>query len=137
MRGLGHGPEIVSGCDELFDVLGEHVDLQIDLVARFERAERGHFERVRDQRDLEGAVAQGRDRERDTVDGDRPFLHAVAENLGPRFDPDAAAVVDRRDTAEPVHVALDEVPAEWVADARRGLEVDVVLCAEPRRASSG
>ena len=42
-----------AGPDEPLDVLGEHVDLEVDRVARAERAERRHLERVRDERDGE------------------------------------------------------------------------------------
>jgi hypothetical protein len=59
------------------DVLGEDVHLQIDLVERGERPQRRHAERVRDERDGEACLVQRGDRERDSVDGDRPLLDAV------------------------------------------------------------
>ena len=65
---------------EPLDVLGEHVDLEVDLVAGRERAERRHRERVRDERDREAVVVERGDRQRDAVDGDRALLDAVAED---------------------------------------------------------
>src|SRR5262249_25205808 len=47
-----------SATDEALDVLGEHVGLEIDLVARLERAERRYLERVRDERDREAGPVQ-------------------------------------------------------------------------------
>ena len=70
--------------DEFLDVLGEHVDLEIDLVAGLDGPERGHFERVRDERDRERVVVERGDRERDAVDRDRALLDAVAEDLRAR-----------------------------------------------------
>src|SRR5215204_4584356 len=76
---------IVSGLApstcQLLDVLGEDVDLEVDLVARLERAQGGDLERVRDQGDRKGLVVDRGDRERDAVDGDRALLDAVAEDL--------------------------------------------------------
>ena len=44
-------------------------------------AERRLLQRVRDERDLEGAVAERGDRQRDATDRDRALLDAVAEEL--------------------------------------------------------
>src|SRR3954451_7980208 len=63
--------------EQAFDVLGEHVDFEVDGIAGLLGAERGDGERVRDDGDVEGgaaldrAVVEGRDGEADAVDGDR------------------------------------------------------------------
>ena len=54
--GHGHGQRLAV--QQLLDVLGEHVDLEIHAVARRERAERRHLERVRDQRYREPRVVE-------------------------------------------------------------------------------
>jgi hypothetical protein len=80
----------------------------LTFVAGLEAPERGDFERVRDQRDLERSGAQAGDRERDAVDRSEPFSTAVAQDQGP-------ARLRRRllahdaDCAEAVDVSLDEV----------------------------
>ena len=65
------------------DVLREHVDLEVDRVARRERAERRLGQRVRDERDREAVVVERGDGQRDAVDGDRALLDAVAEDVRP------------------------------------------------------
>src|SRR5215216_222314 len=77
-----------AACDEPLDVLGEHVHLEVDLVAGGEAAERGDGERVRNERDGEGVVRERGDRERHAVERDGAFLDAVAEDLRRRLDPD-------------------------------------------------
>src|SRR5690349_13164698 len=73
---------------QAFDVLGEHVDFEVDGVARLLGAERGDGEGVRDDRDVEGggallrAVVEGGDGEADPVDGDRALLDDVPEHRG-------------------------------------------------------
>jgi hypothetical protein len=87
------------------------------------------LQRVRDERDLEGAVAERGDRERDAADRDRALLHAVAEELRRGRDSHSRALLlrlDRVDAADPVDVALYVVSAERLAGAGRGLEVHLV-----------
>src|SRR3954467_10472728 len=86
-------PKIVtssgSATDEALDVLGEHVRLEVDLVARLERSERRHVERVRDERDREPGVVEAGHGQRDAVDADRALLDAEAQHIAGRVDPDA------------------------------------------------
>ena len=126
-------PKSYPASMQALDVLGEHVDLEVDLVARLERAERRHFERVRDQRDLERVVVERGDGERDAVDGDRALLDAVAQDLRgrPRPSTTPSPSDSTADAADAVDVALDEVAAERLARAQRGLEVDLVPGGEP------
>ena len=103
-----------------------------------ELAERRDLERVRDQRHLEARLVDRGDGERDAVHGDRSLLHAVAEQLGCRLDPDADAVrrrVDRGNRSGAVDVALHLVAAEWVSGPERRLDVDAV-CRTTSRATT-
>src|SRR6478672_8151087 len=63
--------------EESLDVLGEHVDFEVDGIAGRLGAQRGDGEGVRDDGDVEGVAAvvgggvvEGRDGEADAVDGD-------------------------------------------------------------------
>jgi SAM-dependent methyltransferase len=86
---------------EALDVLREHVDLEVHRVARRERAERRHLERVRDERDLERVVVQRGDRERDAVERDRALLDAVAEDLLRRLDGESRSPSNERTRPTP------------------------------------
>src|SRR5436190_14819157 len=112
--------------EQSLDVLREDVDLEVDLVAGLQRAQRRRGQRVRHERDGETAVAELRDRQRDALDGDRALLGAVTDDLHRRVDPEPAAVafgIDRPHAAHAVDVALNVVPAERVARPERRLEV--------------
>ena len=87
-------------------MLREDVGFEVDLVARRERAQCRHLERVRDQRDLEPVVVERRDRERDAVDGDRALLDAVAEDA-------PAGARSRRGAVSPARRADAPTPSTW------------------------
>src|SRR5262245_11673194 len=102
------------GAEQPLDVLRQHVHLEVDGIARSQVAERGHRERVRDERDGKGVRFQLSDRERDAVDGDRALLDAVPQDVDGRLDPEAGAVApgpQRAHRANPVHAAPDGVGA--------------------------
>src|SRR6267142_739653 len=63
--------------DETLDVFGEHVGLDVDEVARGERAKCRALGGMRDERDLEERLAERRDGERDPVEGDETLHHDV------------------------------------------------------------
>src|SRR3954453_1079175 len=112
--------------NELLQVLGENVDLEVDGSPLPRPAERRPLQRLRDQRDREPVVADVRDRERDAVDRDRALLDDVAQQrrLGVDDDDAREALLARlADHAEPVDVALDDVAAEAVGGPQRQLEV--------------
>src|SRR5690348_9687773 len=88
---------VVSAGAESLRVLREQVDLDVQLVARLGRAERGVLERERHERDLDAVVAQRRDRQRDAVDGDRALLDAVAQQVAREPERQARAVAFRVD----------------------------------------
>ena len=91
--------------------------------------ERRGRERVRDERDRERVVGELGDGERHAVDGDRPLLDAVAQDVVGRLDEDAqsfALGLDRLDATDRVDVTLDVVPAELLACTQRRLDVDAL-----------
>src|SRR3954447_14318862 len=123
-----------SPTDEPLDVLGEHVRLEVDLVARLECAERRHLERVRDQRNRKPGAVEGSHGERDAVDADRALLDAVAQDVVGGVDPDAHALalgLHRADPPDGVDMTLDVVAAERLAGAQRRLDVYVIPGAQP------
>src|SRR2546423_2834870 len=127
-RGSGSRP------GEALDVFRQDVGLEIDRGARLESAKRRLGKRVRNERDREADRVERRDRQRDSVDGDRALLHAVAQDVGRRVDPDPTSValrLHRTHVADPVDVPLDVVATERLAGANRLLEVHFV--AEPLR----
>ncbi len=114
-------------------------DLDVHPRPRLEASERRALERLGDQRDGEAVLAQRADGQADAVHRDRPLLYEVARELWLDVDlQDARDAVDRRrgDRAGAVDVALDDVPAQPVAEPHRELEVDRLAAAEVRRARS-
>src|SRR3954454_9157911 len=112
--------------NELLQILGEDVNLEVDLATGLRLSQRRPLERLRDQRHGEPVVADVGDRERDAVDGDRALLHHIAQQ--PRIgveghDPGEPLLVDVADDPDPVHVALHDMPAEPVGGAQRQLQV--------------
>src|SRR4051812_13705333 len=112
----------------LLDVLGDHVDLEVDGVADGFGTEDGELERGRDEPDAERVGGDLHDGQRDAVDGDRALLHHVAGQLGRQREAQHLPLVGGLagdDRADPVDVALHEVPAEPGADGRGALQVDL------------
>ena len=58
--GEGHALLLLAGVrgEQTFDVLGEHVDFEVDGIAGLSGAERGDGERVRDDRHVERAIGR-------------------------------------------------------------------------------
>src|SRR3954452_14297920 len=85
--------------EQAFDVLGEHVDFEVDGIARLLGAERGDGERVGDDGDVEraGLVVEGGDGEADAVDGDRALLDDVAQHRRGGRERHAGGAVGQRD----------------------------------------
>src|SRR5215213_10383708 len=122
--------------EEAFDVLGQHVDFEIDGIAGLPVTQRGDGERVGDDRDVErgasfvggsvfsgGVVVERGDGEADAVDGDRALLDHVAQHRCGRAEGHAGGPVGQRDPlaqrADAVDVALHQVPTEAVGQADR------------------
>src|SRR6185503_9648300 len=105
-----------SGDEEAFDVLGDHVGLQVDAVAGVAHAERGDREGVWDQRDAELGVVDGGDREAHAVDGDGALLDQVTREVGGCPHGDAGGAVglrfDLHDLADAVDVAEHQVATQ-------------------------
>src|SRR5438270_487111 len=110
---------LIAGPHETLDVLREHVHLEIDLATGVQVAQRRDLQRVWHQCDDEGAVlAEFRHGEGDALDGDRAFLDDVPAKLFAGLDQDAtltAAVLDRGDDADAVHVALHVMATQRLA----------------------
>src|SRR3954454_18499888 len=62
---------IAASREQLLDVLGDDVDLEVDRIANLLDPEHGELQRGRDQPDAERVAGDGGDRERHPVDGDR------------------------------------------------------------------
>src|SRR5882757_9425727 len=61
----------------LLDVLGDHVDLQVDRITDRLGAQHRELERGRDQPDAERLVVHGHHGQRDSVDRDRALFNDV------------------------------------------------------------
>ena len=111
----------------------QHVNLEVDAVARFERAERRDRAGVRDQVEREqagsaGQVVDGVDRQRDALDRDRAFGGDVGGKVSRGGDDDAPRIARRLhavDGAETVDVAGDDMSAQFIAQFERGFEVEL------------
>src|ERR1700733_15702081 len=108
-------PRSLRASDQLFHVLRDHVDLEVDLGARLLEAEGGALERLGDQADLEPFTADGRDGQADGVDRDRALVHDVPCQAGGQADADDIPVllgIAAYDGGRAVGVPLDQVAAE-------------------------
>ena len=116
------------------DLLGEHVDLDVDERARADGAEVGALERLGDERDHEAMLAQRAYREADPVEGDGALLDQIALQRGVvAFDLEYARetlLADGEHCRGAVDVALHDVAAESVVGTQRQLEVDGRALAE-------
>ena len=129
--GSGGGGEAVDEAarEQLLDVLGDHVGLEVDQVAGATGAQRGAGQGLGDEADGEAVVLRLDDGEADTVDGDRALVDEVAGEVGGQGDLDEVPVLAGRagdDLADAVDVALHDVAAEALVDGDRALEVDPV-----------
>src|SRR5215211_4973116 len=115
-----------KACHEPLGVASDLIHLDVDPGALGELSERRALERLGDQRDLEAAGVEGRDREADAVDGDRAVLDDVAAQVRRDLDehPAGDAVLgDGAHHAGGVDMSLDQMAAQGVARSQGGLEV--------------
>src|SRR3954449_3507094 len=115
-----------AGSEQLLDVLREQVDLEVDDGAGGGGAQARALQGLGDEGDGEAHVVDRDDGQRDAVDGDRPLLHDVAQDLRLRLDRDharEAVLAGPRHDADAVDVALDDVAAQARVGAQRELEV--------------
>src|SRR5487761_1061832 len=127
-RGLESLARSPGASDELLHVLGDHVDLEVDLGAWLLHAERGALERLGDEADLEPVVADPGNGKADAVDGDGTFVHDVPAEARGQADADDLPLLLRvatDDGGRAVGVPLDEMAAEPVLKAHRALQVDL------------
>ncbi len=121
-------------------VLGEHVHLEVDFVARDQRPQRGHRQRVRQQRHLEAVGSQRGDGQADAVDGHRTLLHEVGgqrRRQGERQHAVLAEIAARGHPGSAVDVSLHHVAPQRVAGTQRRLEVDRGAGAQPAEGGAG
>src|SRR6478735_3454167 len=110
--------------EQSFDVLRDHVDLEVDEVAGCLETKSCELQGRRDEADREraGPVGHGGDRERDTVHRNRALEGHVADEVGRYGDRDhvpVLGVLTADDAADPVDVALHQVTAEPVQRGHR------------------
>src|SRR3954447_9696163 len=112
----------------LLHILGDHVDLQVHGAAHVGAAQVRAFQRLGDQRHVEGRVVDPGDGQADAVDGDRALLNHVAQQLGRRLDghhAGEAVLRDARDDADAVDVTLHDVAAQARVRAQGEIQVDL------------
>src|SRR5687768_5073639 len=103
--------------DQLLDVLGHHVDLDVDTRAAAQRPEGRRLRGVGDDCHLEPIVAHGGDGQAHPVECDRPLVDDIPEQLGLEREPEAVRFALGRPVGEgglPVDVALHDVATEAV-----------------------
>src|SRR4051812_14785250 len=128
-------PALLAGAEQLLDVLGDHVDLKVDTIALSLAPERGHLSRMRDDGDGEAVIQRFDDGEAAAVDGDRPLLHDVAEQVLGHAHPQVGGGL--HDLADGVDVTLHDVAAQPVGGPHGPLEVDSVTGAQIAEVGSG
>src|SRR6185369_8540399 len=124
--------------NQLLDMLGEDVDLEVDAIADRELTERGVIARVRDDGNGEPITIDRVDGQAHPGGCDRALLHDIAQE--PRRGVDLehevrAEIGAQGELAGAVDVAGDPVPPEAISDPERALEVDAPP--DPERAERG
>src|SRR5439155_15421967 len=114
----------VPGGEEPLDVLGHHVDLEVDAVAGLPGPQRRDGRGVRDDRHREAVVERLDHGQAAAVDRDRSLLDDVAQHV--LRHPDAQIGCGADDLADAVDRALHEVAAQPVGQPDRPFEVDTV-----------
>src|SRR4051812_7294 len=77
----------LAGFEQALDVLGDHVDLEVDTVPHTLATQGGNGRGVGDHGDGEAVVGRLDDGETAAVDRDRPLLDDVAQQIGRHPDP--------------------------------------------------
>ena len=134
-----------AASQQSLDVLGDHVDLQVDRVprARARRAwSRAGWSGIRlTSNQARRRRRYGADGQRDAVDGDRALLDDVAGEVGRAArcarPPSARRACGPSDRADAVDVALHDVPAEPGVGGDGALEVDRVAGGQRARGCCG
>jgi len=112
-------------------VAGDQVDFDVDGGAFGERFQVGRRERFRDERDLKSVFIEQADGQADAVDGDAPLK---ARYLAKRRGNSIANIVELPSffyifyRAHEIHVPLDHVSVQFVAQFHRGFEVYCLVC---------
>lgn len=112
---------------ELLDVFGENIELEIDESARLEEPQVRLFPGVRNDPDDETLSRPLRDRQADAVDCDRTFGRDVAREVVRQIDLEAeirALLLKTENARGAVDVALDEVSAEAAIRGKCALEIN-------------
>ena len=110
-----------------FDILSQDVAFQVYGIARFSIAQIGVFVGIGYDCYFRDGMAPARDRQTDAIDGNRPFRHNVARKLFRHLHtvlPTIAFGPQMRDSADPIHVAENEVPAKFLSRGKRLLQID-------------
>ena len=136
------GAPLIEGAGKPLQVPRHEIDLQVQARAGFERGQRGHRERVRNEVHVEARAVDAVDGQAHAVHGDRALGGDEARQLVGRFDfEEPAALRIVRDRGEPRHgsdavdVAGHQVPSQPVGKAQRHLDVDVTHAVEAGRAA--
>ena len=85
------------------------------------------MKRLRYHRDSEARPAHYRYRQRDSIDGDRPFGNHLAEQLRPGGEFNIGKfplLLDMFNLRCPVDMSLDEVPPEAVGGSKRRFRIN-------------
>ena len=115
--------------DELFDVLGGDIGLQVQSGADPAFAEGGVVPRERYDRDRKGSCVPVHDGHAHAVEGHEALLDHVAHYTFGGLEPDDAGVAvgdDRLDCDHAVDVPLDHVAADALAPREGAFQVDAV-----------
>src|SRR5579883_891873 len=110
------------------DIARQHVDLEIDAVARPRRPEAGAALGVRDDVDAEDGALDLVDGQRHAVEGDRALGRDRARERRWRAEAEADGIAFRAaldDLGRPVDMAQHDMAAELVAEPQGAFEVDL------------
>src|SRR5262245_13521986 len=109
------------------DIFGEHIDLDVDAVARFQIAKRCLAPRMRNDCNLQPPRVESGHRETDTIDGNRTLHRDISSQClgsGETYSIGVTFRLYRNQLSGAIDVTLNHVPTQSFAHCERSLEID-------------
>src|SRR5262245_39220897 len=109
-------------------ITGHRIDLEVDIVAFVQCAEGRHAQGMGNDQYRKCIPLDGIDRERDAIERNRSLGRDKVRKLARRAQHEAghfSQVFAPHDRGDPVHVADNQMSAQFVAEFQRPLEIDL------------
>lgn len=125
---------ILARRDQLFHVLADQVDFDVDRGSQVVGAHDGGLVGVGNDRNPDHIAVESSDSKADAIERDRAFVDDVAVEFGGDANSEPPVSVGQRIECEEfggtVHVALDDMAAQAIAEGRRPFQIHERILAE-------